>query len=104
MKIFKLVLIAVALVASGTAQAACGFKNSVSLKSLTAGFQAWKSVTSAMAECGNFEPVLDQEFRKKQPVAFSANPALYQIGGVSNGPIHWTAWSPSTDSISSRIS
>ena len=70
MKIFKLVLIAVALVASGTAQAACGFKNSVSLKSLTAGFQAWKSVTSAMAECGNFEPVLDQEFRKKQPVAF----------------------------------
>tara|TARA_B100000809_G_scaffold261874_1_gene311637 strand:- start:4386 stop:5597 length:1212 start_codon:yes stop_codon:yes gene_type:complete len=85
MKIFKLVLIAVALVASGTAQAACGFKNSVSLKSLTAGFQAWKSVTSAMAECGNFEPVLDQEFRKKQPVAFSANPALYQIGGVSNG-------------------
>ena len=84
MKIFKLVLIAVVLVASGTAQAACGFKNSVSLKSLTAGFQAWKSVTSAMAECGNFEPELDQEFRLKQPAAFSANPALYQIGGVAN--------------------
>ncbi|MEE2716079.1 MAG: extracellular solute-binding protein, partial [SAR324 cluster bacterium] len=81
---FKLALIALAVAVSGTAYASCGFKNSVPLKSLTAGFQAWKSVTSAMAECGNFEPELDQEFRKKQPAAFAANPALYQIGGVAN--------------------
>jgi ABC-type glycerol-3-phosphate transport system substrate-binding protein len=37
-----------------------------------------------MAECGNFTPELDQDFRKKQPDAFAAKPALYQIGGVAN--------------------
>ena len=57
------------------------------MKSLTAGFEAWKSVTDAMAECGNFEPELDQEYRTKQPVAFEANPSLYHIGGVSNGTL-----------------
>jgi ABC-type glycerol-3-phosphate transport system substrate-binding protein len=40
-----------------------------------------------MAECGNFEAELDQEFRTKQPAAFAANPSLYEIGGVSNGTI-----------------
>ena len=69
---------------SGSVYAACSFSNSVPLKSLTAGFEAWKSVTTAMAECGNFTPELDQDFRKKQPDAFAAKPALYQIGGVAN--------------------
>ena len=53
------------------------FPEHVPLKSLSAGFEAWKAVTDAMAECGNFSPELDQEFRKKQPAAFAANPALY---------------------------
>ncbi len=63
----------------------CAFQNDVPVKSLTAGFEAWKAVTDAMAECGNVQAELDQEFRTKQPAAFAANPALYQIGGVSNG-------------------
>ena len=54
---------------------------------LSAGFQAWKSVTGQMAECGNFTAELDQEFANKQPAAFAANPALYQIGGVSNDSV-----------------
>ncbi len=77
---------ALALAASG-ASAACAFKNEVPLKSLTAGFEAWKAVTGAMAECGNVEAELDQEFRTKQPAAFAAKPSLYHIGGVSNGTL-----------------
>lgn len=77
---------AIALLGS-SAMAACAFQNTVPLKMLSAGFQAWKSATDAMAECGNFTAELDQDFGKKQPEAFAANPSLYQIGGVSNGEI-----------------
>ena len=65
---------AISLMASG-AWAGCAFENTVPVKSLTAGFEAWKAVTGAMAECGNVEPELDQEFRTKQPAAFAANPS-----------------------------
>lgn len=74
---------AMSLLATG-AWADCAIQNSVPLKSLTAGFAAWKAVTDSMAECGNFTAELDQEFRTKQPDAFAANPSLYQIGGVAN--------------------
>jgi ABC-type glycerol-3-phosphate transport system substrate-binding protein len=77
---------AVSLFATG-ATLACSYENTVPLKSLSAGFEAWKAVTDAMIACGNFEPELDQEFRTKQPAAFAANPSLYQLGGVSNGTI-----------------
>lgn len=81
----KYVLIAGAMSLAGTsAWADCAFENKVPLSSLTAGFEAWKAVTDAMAECGNFSAALDQEFREKQPEAFAANPSLYQIGGVAN--------------------
>ena len=76
---------AAALMATG-AWAECAFENSVPVKALTAGFAAWKVVTASMAECGNFEAELDQDFRLKQPAAFEANPSLYHIGGVSNSP------------------
>ncbi|MFK7793228.1 MAG: ABC transporter substrate-binding protein [Devosiaceae bacterium] len=76
-----------AMLASGTAAHACAFENDVELTSLTASFEAWKAVTDAMAECGNFSAELDNEFRTKQPAAFAANPSLYQIGGVSNGTV-----------------
>lgn len=66
---------------------ACSFENTVPLKSLSAGFEAWKVVTDAMAECGNFEASLDQEFKEKQPAAFAANPSLYHIGGVANATL-----------------
>ena len=69
------------------AHAACDFRNTTPLKSLSAGFEAWKVVTDAMAECGNFQPELDQEFRTKQPAAFAANPSQYHIGGVATSTI-----------------
>jgi ABC-type glycerol-3-phosphate transport system substrate-binding protein len=72
---------------AGPAAAACSFRNTVPIRSLSAAFEAWKAVTTAMAECGNVSSELDQEFRRKQPDAFAANPALYHIGGVSNGTI-----------------
>ena len=85
MNLKKYAIAAVASLFATGAWAGCSFENSVPLKSLTAGFAAWKAVTSAMAECGNVESELDQEFRTKQPAAFAAQPALYHIGGVSNG-------------------
>lgn len=75
------------LMASASAHAACSFENEVPVKSLSAGFEAWKAMTDAMAECGNVEAELDQEFRTKQPAAFAADPALYTMGGVANGTI-----------------
>jgi ABC-type glycerol-3-phosphate transport system substrate-binding protein len=78
---------AMTLLATASAHAACAFQNTVPLKSLTAGFDAWKAATAAMAECGNVQAELDQEFRRKQPAAFAANPSLYQLGGVSNGTL-----------------
>ena len=75
----------ISLFATG-AWAGCAFENQTPIKLLSAGFAAWKAVSEAMAECGNFEAELDQEFRHKQPAALEANPALYHIGGVSNGP------------------
>jgi ABC-type glycerol-3-phosphate transport system substrate-binding protein len=81
----KTILMAGALsLAGAAASASCAFENTVPLKSLTAGFEAWKAATDAMADCGNFSASLDQEFKEKQPEAFAANPALYQIGGVAN--------------------
>ncbi|MEM7710606.1 MAG: extracellular solute-binding protein, partial [Pseudomonadota bacterium] len=77
---------ALALGTSGAALA-CSFQNDVEIRSLSAGFEAWKALTDAMAECGNVQAELDQEFREKQPAAFDANPSLYHIGGVSNGTI-----------------
>ena len=77
---------AVSLLGSA-AWAECAFQNDTEVKSLSAGFEAWKAVTDAMAECGNVQAELDQEFRTKQPAAFAASPSLYQIGGVSNGTI-----------------
>jgi multiple sugar transport system substrate-binding protein len=83
----KIALAGVFALMGSTAMAACAFENTVPLKSLTAGFEAWKSATAAMAECGNFTPELDQEFATKQAAAFGANPSLYHIGGVANETI-----------------
>ena len=78
---------ALALLAPTAMAATCDVPANTPIKTLTAGFAAWKSVTGAMAECGNVTSELDQEFKVKQPAAFAANPALYQIGGVSNETI-----------------
>lgn len=78
---------ALSLVLGASAHAACAFQNQTPIKSLTAGFDAWKAVTAAWAECGNVQSELDQNFRTKQPAAFAANPSLYHIGGVANGTL-----------------
>ena len=87
----KFLTIAVAMTAFAAAPmlgfAACDFKPSSKVSLLANSFAAWKAVSDAMGECGNFEAELDAEFRKKQPDAFAANPSLYQLGGVSNGTI-----------------
>jgi multiple sugar transport system substrate-binding protein len=83
----KLALASTFALMGTTAMATCAFENTVPLKSLSAGFEAWKAVTDAMAECGNFTAELDQEFKTKQPDAFAANPSLYHIGGVANETI-----------------
>ena len=78
---------AVSLAAVTTAHADCAYENPSEIRMLSAAFAAWVSVTDAMAECGNFAPELDQEFRTKQPEGFAADPSLYHLGGVSNGTI-----------------
>jgi ABC-type glycerol-3-phosphate transport system substrate-binding protein len=87
MLMHRIALASAVALTGGTAMADCAFENTVEVKSLTAGFEAWKAVTDAMAECGMVQAELDQEFRTKQPAAFAASPSLYQIGGVSNGTI-----------------
>ncbi len=87
MKLKSILLAGAMSFAAAGAWADCAFENDVPLKSLSAGFEAWKAVTDAMSECGNFSASLDQEFREKQPEAFAADPALYQIGGVSNATL-----------------
>jgi ABC-type glycerol-3-phosphate transport system substrate-binding protein len=81
----RLTIAAMLLMATSlSAGAACDFKNETPVRTLTAGFEAWKSVTSTMAECGNVSSELDQEFQKKYIAALEAKPALYQLVGVAN--------------------
>ncbi|MGJ8558562.1 MAG: ABC transporter substrate-binding protein, partial [Sulfitobacter geojensis] len=87
MMLKKLALAGAISLMGSTAFAACSYENKTEVKMLSAGFEAWKAVTDAMAECGNFQAELDQEFRTKQPAAFEANPSLYHLGGVSNGTV-----------------
>ena len=87
MKRTTMALAAAAALAAGPATAACDYDNTEDISMLSAGFAAWKGVASAMEECGNFEAELDQEFRRKQPEAFSAQPSLYDLGGVANSTI-----------------
>ena len=75
---------AISLAGATGAFAACSYENTTPIKSMSNSFEAWKVVTDAMAECGNFSAELDNEFKDKQPAAFAANPSLYHIGGVSN--------------------
>ena len=73
--------------AGGIAAAECGFETDTEIKMLSAGFPAWQAVTEEMAECGDVQAVLDQNFREKQPPAFAADPALYHLGGLATSTI-----------------
>ena len=84
----KRLLAAGAMAAFGTgAYAGCAFENTTPVSISAAAFQAWKVVTSAMEECGNFSAELNQEFQEKQAVGFAASPSLYAIGGVANSSL-----------------
>ena len=76
-----------AMLAATGARAECAFENDQPISSISAAFEAWKAVTDAMAECGNFDAELDQEVRNKLPAAMAAEPSLYDIGGVANGTV-----------------
>lgn len=80
-KRFLALILASMLVGSASAQ--CTYENTVPVNSLSAGFDAWKVVTDAMAACGSFKADLDQEFQVKQAAAFAAKPSKYTMGGVS---------------------
>ena len=89
MPVFRMLAAAsvLALTVATAAAADCSIKNDVPIKSLSAGFEAWKAVTTQMTSCGDFSAELDQEFAAKQPQALAADPALYQIAGVANDSI-----------------
>ena len=76
------VIASFALIGFSSAKA-CENKNDVPLTSLTSGFDAWKVVTSAMEECGNYTPTLDQEYKDKIVAALDSNPSQYSLAGVS---------------------
>ncbi|HRK24367.1 MAG TPA: extracellular solute-binding protein [Beijerinckiaceae bacterium] len=82
-----LAALAALLLASAPAIAGCAFENKVPVKVSAAAFPAWKAVTSAMAECGNVQSELSQEFQDKQAAGFAARPSLYHIGGVANSSL-----------------
>ncbi len=86
-KIALAVTLGLGVATANTATAACSFENTTPVKSLTAGFEAWKAVTDAMAECGNVQAELDQEFKTKQAEAMRAKPSLYHVGGVANATL-----------------
>ena len=83
----RVLFVAGAAILAGQAAMACNFENTTPLRSLSAGFEAWQTVTEAMVECGNVEAVLDQDYRSTQPEAFAQTPSAYQIGGVANDTI-----------------
>ena len=88
MKFIKLTVLVVASIFYAAASSwACDFNNSVPVNSLSNAFEAFKIVTSAAAECGNYKAELDIDFKNKQPAAMAANPSQYTLGGISNSTI-----------------
>jgi ABC-type glycerol-3-phosphate transport system substrate-binding protein len=75
------------LLAGSTVWAQCNELSTTPVTSISAAFEAWKVVTSAMATCGNLTAELDQEFAEKQVAGMAANPSQYTIGGVANATL-----------------
>jgi multiple sugar transport system substrate-binding protein len=87
MKRFMGLVTSFLLLTAGTVWAQCAELSTTPVTSISAGFEAWKVVTSAMASCGNLTAELDQEFAQKQVAAMSATPSQYTIGGVANATL-----------------
>ena len=84
MKLRILLVSAVIALSSGAAHADCAFNNETELRILATGFEAWKAMTAAMAECGNVSVELSQEAQEKQAPGLAATPPLYQLAGTYN--------------------
>lgn len=87
MKRFMGFVVGFLLFTGSAVSAQCDQLSTTPITSLSAGFEAWKVVTDAMAACGNLTAELDQEFATKQPAAMAANPSQYTIGGVANATL-----------------
>ncbi len=90
MKLKSIALVTALAFASGITgahAAECSLENDTEVKLLANSFVAWKAIADTMTNCGNFQADLDTEFREKQPAGMAADPAIYQIGGVSNSTI-----------------
>ncbi len=84
MKLRTLLVSAMIAVSSGAAHADCAFDNQTEVKILATGFEAWKAMTEAMAECGNVSAELSQEAQEKQAPGLAATPPLFQLAGTYN--------------------
>ena len=84
MKLRTLLVGAVIALSGGAAHADCAFNNETELKILATGFEAWKAMTGAMAECGNVSVELSQEAQEKQAPGLAATPPLFQLAGTYN--------------------
>ena len=87
MKQIALLIASLLVLSSSTVWAQCKEFITTPVTSLSAGFDAWKVVTNAMAECGDFTAELDQDFGEKQAAAMAANPSQYSIAGVANNSL-----------------
>ncbi len=84
MKRLGLIVTSFLLLVGNVVWGQCDELKGTPVSSLSAGFEAWKVVTDAMAACGDLTAELDQEFGAKQPPALAANPSQYTIAGVAN--------------------
>jgi ABC-type glycerol-3-phosphate transport system substrate-binding protein len=87
MKRFMGLLGSFLLLTASAVWAQCDELSTTPVTSISAAFEAWKVVTSAMATCGNLTAELDQEFAEKQVAGMAANPSQYTIGGVANATL-----------------
>ena len=95
MRFFKLLAVGVVALNSGGAFAGCAYENDVPIKSLSAGFEAWKAVTDAMAECGKSSSgtwIRNFDHQKINVAGMQGDPAepysRRSSVPVSNGTLH----------------
>ena len=84
MKLKAIIAAAILATTAGTAAAECAYENTTDIKILATGFEAWKVMTEAMAECGQVAAELSQEADQKQASGLAAQPSLYELAGVHN--------------------
>ncbi len=82
MKLKAMIIATILTATASTVMADCAYKNTTEVKILATGFEAWKVMTEAMAECGRVTAELSQEADQKQASGLAAEPSLYELAGV----------------------